>query len=158
MSCLLTRREFLRLLVRAPLAAGAVSVHPAAAATATQEAPMSAGRHDLVIEQGADLIWPLRFEDDAGTLLDLTGFTARMKVRASYDATTALLTLTTENGHITVFDDSGTHNLELDITNAQSAALTDWGRGFWDLELVDTFGRVARVLQGFAYLSREATY
>lgn len=49
-------------------------------------------------------------------------------------------------------------NLDLHLTAAQTAALEDWGKGLYTLELEDASGHVTRLLEGPAYLSREATY
>jgi hypothetical protein len=64
----------------------------------------------LVVIQGADWFVPFRLEVSgsptdptaAKSLLDTTGWTARMQIRASLDASTAALDLTTANGRLEV--------------------------------------------------------
>lgn len=49
-------------------------------------------------------------------------------------------------------------NLYLHLTDTVTAGLTDWGRGVYTLELEDLTGHTARLMNGLAYLSREAAY
>lgn len=48
-------------------------------------------------------------------------------------------------------------DLRIVLVPADTESLEAWGNGYWDLELVDTFGHVMRVLEGRAVLSREMT-
>jgi hypothetical protein len=88
------------------------------------------------------------------TPVDLTGYTARMQVRASAAATAVLLDLTTENGGITLGGTDGTITCTSSAT--QTAALT-FGTGVYDLELVDGSGVVTRLAEGSVCVSREVT-
>lgn len=88
------------------------------------------------------------------TPVDLTGYTARMQVRASAAADAVLLDLTTENGGITLGTTDGT--VTCTATATQTAALT-FGTGVYDLELVDGSGVVTRLAEGSVCLSREVT-
>jgi hypothetical protein len=115
-----------------------------------------AGRYDIVIEQGASFRREINWQP-GGVMADLTGYTARMHVRADYADVSPQVTLTTENGRIAVSDDSGDYNILLTMTPSTTAALDDWGRGVWDLEIVSGGGTVTRVLEGYALLSLEAT-
>lgn len=121
---------------------------------------LTAGWYDLVIEQGTDVSLGFALKLDDGTLLDTAGYTARAKVRATY-AGPVLLDLSTANGRLTV-GIQGTvpnqWNLQLTVDHGTTAALTDWGLGVWDCEIVDPMGNVKRVLEGAAALSREVTY
>lgn len=127
--------------------------------------PRKIPRMDLTIWQGDDFALNLGLKYfDATTssmqLLNTTGYTARMKVRATYDGP-VLLDLSTTNGRITV-GIQGTApkqwNVGLAIPNSVTAALVDWGIGLYDLELVDTFGKVQKVLYGSCQLQREVSY
>ena len=53
--------------------------------------------------------------------------------------------------------DDTLYNLYLLLDAAYTATLVDWGKGVWDLELIDG-SYVMRLYQGVARLSREATY
>ena len=90
----------------------------------------------------------------ARTPIDLTGCTARMQVRPEIDSDTVLLSLTTENGGITLGGVAGT--IELFISDRASAAFT-WRSGVWDLEIEFTSGEVRRLAQGTVSVSPEVT-
>ena len=91
---------------------------------------------------------------DNGTPNNLTGYTARMQVRATIAAASALLDLTTSNGGIVLGGTAGT--IRILATAAQTAALTI-DEGFYDLELIDGAGAVRRLLYGAVTVSKEVT-
>lgn len=117
-----------------------------------------AGTYDLIgdsaIEQGADLSRKITWSDSAGVPVNLTGYTARMQVRASVGASAVLMELTTENGGIVLGGSAGT--IELVRTAAQTAAFT-WRRGIYDLELLSPAGKVTRLLKGEVEVDPEVT-
>lgn len=115
---------------------------------------MPAGTHDFEIEQGASFRLQFAWKDSAGTAVNLTGYTARMQVRASTSAPDVLLELTTVNGYITLGGIAGTVTLTLPAT---VTAGLDWRRGKYDLELVATDALVTRFMQGQVSVSREVT-
>ncbi len=87
---------------------------------------------------------------------DLTGFTARLQVRETVESTTTLLSLTTENGGITLGDAAGT--ITLYVSAADTADL-DFDAAVYDLEIIsdDDPAVVTRILYGDVSLSREVT-
>ena len=93
-------------------------------------------------------------ESSAYTPVDLTGCTVRMQIRAKIEATTPLLTLTTENGGISLGGTAGT--IELLIDADDTAALT-WTSGVYDLEIVFPGGQVTRLTYGSVTVSPEVT-
>ena len=121
------------------------------------------GTANVVIGQGETFNPTLTYRDDAGALVDLTGYTARMHVRESYGATSVALTLTTENSAITLGGAAGT--IDLLATAAQMAALTvPDSPGYppskayvYDLELVSGAGLVTRLMRGKFTVTREVT-
>ena len=119
---------------------------------------MTAIRQNLVIEQGATFLFNINWmQSDAVTAVDLTGFTARMHVRADIDAIDPpLITFTTENGRITLGGSAGT--IQLDMTAVDTAALSSTD-GVYDLELVDTggSGEVTRLIYGGVEVRPEVT-
>lgn len=114
---------------------------------------MAAGNYDFYIEQGATFNQTFIWKDSTGALVNLTGYTARMQVRQTVANDTVLLSLTTENGRISLGGSAGTIALTLDA--ATSAGIT-FARGVYDLELVHG-GVVTRLLEGQVDVSKEVT-
>lgn len=142
---------------------------------------MPATRQDLVFEIGADSPFPNQFTwaIDDGTLVDLTGATIKMEVRASVSSA-VILTLSTANGKITITN-STEINLSIDgvdVTTALISSLTRFGivtagvieatlgdtvisaQGYlasYDLKVTQTDGVVTRLLFGDVCFSQEIT-
>ena len=76
-----------------------------------------------------------------------------MQVRRTIESATPLITLTTENGRISLNGASGLINLS--ISAADTAAITS--SGVYDLEIISSNGLVSRVIQGTFTLSPEVT-
>jgi len=113
---------------------------------------MLAGLLDIEIEQGATFNLEFLYQDDEGTPINLTGMTARMQLRRTYNSPDALISLTTENSRITITPLLG--KIVLNISATDTAPLT--GSGVYDLELVN--GPVVnRILQGSYSVCPEAT-
>lgn len=110
----------------------------------------------LTIYQGATFRKRLAWTGPAParTPIDLTGCTARMQVRPEIDSDTVLLTLTTENGGITLGGVAGT--IELLVSDEASTAFT-WLSGAWDLEIEHPSGEVTRLAYGTVSVSPEVT-
>lgn len=110
---------------------------------------------DIPIEQGATWTLDISVTDDNGDAIDLTGYTARMSIRRDADDSTALIELTTANGRISIAALTGIVTLVL--TAAETAAITTWTRGVYDLELVSAIGTVTRLIQGAVTVLAEVT-
>jgi hypothetical protein len=115
---------------------------------------VTAGIYDVTLEQGATFTRTITYNTSAGSPVDLTGFTAEMDLRPSYNSSTVVLTLTTANGRIALGGAAGT--ITLTVTAADMAALTAPADGVYDLEL-SSGGSVTRLLQGTWTISPEAT-
>lgn len=87
------------------------------------------------------------------TPVDLTAYTARMKVKDRIGGTT-LLELTTANAGIAI--DEAAKTITLTVTAAASEALT-FTRGVYDLEMVSPTGIVTAIAQGDFKVSKEVT-
>lgn len=111
------------------------------------------GTYDFTLYQGATFQRVLTWKDEAGDVTDLTGYTARMHIRTNLDADDAFITLTTENGGITLGGEEGTITLLISATD--TAAIT-YATGVYDLELI-TGSTVTRLLQGQVDISKEVT-
>ena len=114
---------------------------------------MAATTYDILIEQGATFSQVITYKDN-GVAVNLTGYTARMQVRATLESASTLIELTTANSRIALGGAAGT--ITLSIAAADTAALTS-GRGVYDLELVSGSGIVTRLLQGVCTISRNVT-
>ena len=116
---------------------------------------MPAGELDIYIEQGATFRKTLTWKTGSPAMpVDLTGYSARLQVRAKIDDAEPLLSLTTENGGITLGTTDGTIALYLSATD--SAAI-DWKKGLYDLELTAPNGDVTRLVAGSVEVSFEVT-
>jgi hypothetical protein len=112
-------------------------------------------RYKLEIQQGATLSLTATWADSTGAAVNLTGYTARMQVRASYDATSTVLALTSAAGDIVLGGAAGT--IAITASATVTAALTAPWNGVYDLELVSGGGVVTRLLEGPATVSPEVT-
>ena len=115
---------------------------------------MAAGAYDIEIEQGATFELHIIYKTGApATPVNLTGWTARMQVRLNYKAIDpALISLTTENGAITV-GSAG----QIDIIGL--ASLTDLMPAkvcVYDLEIANG-ATVRRIVQGSATVTPQVT-
>jgi hypothetical protein len=116
---------------------------------------MAAGEHNITIEQGATFQMPITWSTGVTpTPVNLTGYTARMHVRKTHASDTAVLTLTTENGGITLGGALGT--IAILATATQTATITIKS-GVYDLELVSGGGTVTRLLEGSVTITPEVT-
>jgi hypothetical protein len=110
--------------------------------------------YDLTIRQGATWVQALRWEDSASVPVDLTGYTARMQVRPVVQSPTVIISLTTENGRITLGGATGNITLNLD---AETTAAIEQPNGVYDLELESADGTVTALLGGRVRFPREVT-
>jgi hypothetical protein len=122
---------------------------------------MPAGRYDIVVELGATFRRTFQYLDADENAIDLTGWSARMKVRApdwqgdvvpgfdlSSDASPGGITIDAEAGEITV---------EVDADDT-SAVEDDVCRGVYDIELDDGAGFVVRLIEGRVQFVPQVTY
>lgn len=115
---------------------------------------MRAASYNLTIEQGAKFDRTFTWKDSTGTVIDLTGYTARMPIKdLSGNDIITLSTTTDDDGNgITLGGEAGT--ITLLIKTATTTAM-DFTQGKYNLELTDGFGEVYRVMEGPIELSRE---
>lgn len=84
----------------------------------------------------------------------LTGYTAKMQIRASITDATVILELTTSNGKITL--DNVTKTISIILTATETAAFT-FGTAVYSLELTDGSGVVTQLVTGTLTLVKEVT-
>jgi hypothetical protein len=128
-------------------------------------------RQDLTVNQGETWSFVYTHKDAAGSLINLTGYTARMMVKAAYvDGFQAYFSTGSDanGGSISLGGSAAT--VTLAMTADQSARLVDNASLVlvpedknpilvyrYDLELVSAAGVVTRVLEGRFILRREVT-
>lgn len=132
-------------------------------------------RQDLIVYQGADwsFVWTKR--DSAGAAVNLTGYTARMKVKDTYNGISqAFLTTGADADGGTIMLGGAAGTVTLSMTAAQTAALASEisvasvmlqslelnkpeKAYIFDLELVSGAGVVTRELEGRFVVRREVT-
>ena len=132
---------------------------------------MAAGKYNFIIEQGATTNFEIVYKDSSGNPIDLTGYTARMDLRATPRASTSYLTLSSSLGPCgTGLNMSGSGGLSASkpltsgsigvyISAASSSALT-FTEASYDLEIVSGSGNcavVTRLIEGKVTLSKEVT-
>jgi molybdopterin-binding protein len=123
---------------------------------------MLAGNYNITSEQGSSFLRVLNFEyPDAsdptgGTYLawDLAGYTARMQIRRLITDAAYMIELTTENSGITLEASNVQGEIRIEMTAAQTAALTT--SGVYDLELIQG-ADVIKVIKGNFTLNLEVT-
>ena len=133
-----------------------------------------ATNYTLKIDAGADKFLKIRLIDDEGEYIDMSGFSARMKLKKAYDSTEALVSLDSETGggiEFEKFDEDESpypDTCSVHITDEQTGPLVDYtvkdsdgeveqGEGVYDLEMVDETGIVVRAIQGMWIAFPEVT-
>src|SRR4051794_17894604 len=115
---------------------------------------MPAGHYNFTIEQGADFYRLLTWKDPSGNAYDLTGFSARMKIKTLSGKLILSLTnvLSVAGDGLTLGGTAGT--VAITIGDATTAALT-FSSAKYDLELVSPAGTVVRLIEGLVTLDKE---
>jgi hypothetical protein len=121
---------------------------------ATPKLQAQAGKLNMVIEQGTTFNPVFTYRDENQSLIDLSGYTARMQIRLKRTSPSFIEELTTGNGKITLGGAAGT--ITLLLTDTETAAYT-FTSAVYDLELIDGSSAVTRLLQGTVTLSTEVT-
>lgn len=111
-------------------------------------------RFDLKVDQGSTYNRVFTYKNSNGSLIDLTGFTSRMQIRESYQATSVILELNTANAGIVLGGTLGT--ITLNITPAQTLAINmnslvgipPYQNYVYDLELINGTN-IKKLINGF---------
>ena len=94
---------------------------------------MPAGKYDLVVRKNEHWAETFTWTDAAGTAINLTGYTAKMEVRAA-PGTTVILTLTTANSRIVITALTGVVAISVPVAVLDTIAA---GTYAYDLVLFD---------------------
>ena len=130
---------------------------------------MIAGEYNITMEQGSTFSRLISIEqpdlatDSTGQTFmnySLAGHTARMQIRRTIDSATPMISLTTENGRLTinpniVADSANNNEIAMLISAADTATLTT--SGVYDLEIINANGVVSKVIRGNVTLISEVT-
>lgn len=111
---------------------------------------MSAGKHNIVIEQGSTFKQRLQIKTSDGTPVNLVGYQVRGMVRLAYTDTVPTATFSC------VVTDAANGVVEITLSAATTAALV-FTKGVYDIELVTPTTSVIRLIQGNVILSKEVT-
>jgi len=114
---------------------------------------MTATNYSFLCEQGASFNEVVTWKNEAGAVIDNTGYTAQMQVRKEVNDTPAVA-MTTGNGKIVLGGSNG--QIQLLLAASDTAALTP-ADYLYDLELVSPSGVASRVLEGVFSVSVEIT-
>lgn len=114
----------------------------------------NSARFRSACEQGSTFRRRLTLKDSDGAPVDLSGYTVRMQVRSKPESPSLIVSLTTENGRITVDGPGGTITLHL---SAEETDDLPAGGHVYDLELVNSGGDVLRLLEGHFLVTGNVT-
>jgi len=109
-------------------------------------------KYDLIIEQGATFARTFTWKDSAGAAVNITGYSARMKIKTAIGGET-IATLTDVSG-LTLGGAAGTIAV---LISATATAAYTFKRARYDLELVSAGGVVTRLEEGNVILKAEVT-
>jgi len=108
-----------------------------------------AAKANIVIDQGTTFLTYLALTSADGSVLNLTGYTARGQIRKWYTSNSYV------NFTITITQPTdGYINLAL---TANSTANMEPGRYVYDIEAVDNIGTITRVIEGIVTVTPEVT-
>jgi hypothetical protein len=106
------------------------------------------------VDQGATYTLAVTYKDSSGTAINLTGYTAAMQLRYSYDSATAVLSLSSPSNGIVITGASGL--VTITISANQTAALSA-DTFLYDLEITSPTTVKTRLIQGVVVVSAEVT-
>ena len=115
---------------------------------------MPAIRKNLVIEQNATFSKKLVWRDSLRKPIKLTGYTAKLQVRAALGDPAVLLELSTTNGGIVIAPAIGTITLK---ATPEVTELIEWDSGVYDLLLEAPDGSKTRLMEGKVTVSKGVT-
>ena len=114
---------------------------------------MSAATTNLIIDQGATWEITFTYKNINGTPINLTGYTAALQLRTSYDAVSSSLSLTSPSGGIVMGGTAGTIAITASATQTGGLAA---GEYVYDLEIT-TGSKVTRLVQGRITVTPQVT-
>lgn len=114
---------------------------------------MIPGKYNMVCPQGSTFNQELTYSINSINV-NLTGYTARMQVREKHTSSSTVLSLTTENGGITLGGSAGTISINASSSTTSELKPKEY---VYDIELVSTSLIVTRLIEGKFIVSPEVT-
>ncbi len=111
-------------------------------------------KYTMYLLKGATFDYKFIWKDEAGALVNLTGYTARMHMREKVEYATPFMSFTTADNSIVLGGAAG--SIQIKASAAATSAVTV-KEGVYDLELVAPTGDVVRFLEGLVIVSEEVT-
>ena len=119
---------------------------------------MSAGNHNIYIEQGASWTYNIVVNQTDNIPVDLTGYTGKCQIRPQAGSSTLYAEVKVE------FLDQINGKITLSLTDEQTSAIpstgqdnTDFNNYVYDLTITDSLGMTIRLLNGNVLLSPGVT-
>lgn len=101
-------------------------------------------RYNIVADQASTYQLAITWLDPTGQPVNLDGYTAKMQVRLGYPEPSAVVTISSDNGEITLGGSAGTINLEISAEKMAPLAARVY---VYDLRL-DNGAVVTRLIEG----------
>lgn len=112
---------------------------------------MSAGIYNFTIEQGATFTRTLAWQNPDGSIIILTGYTAKMQIR---DESNNILVDVNVSGTLTINGSAGT--VTVLIPDTITSTLT-FDTAYYDLKLTSGSGTKTRLVKGTVTLDKQVT-
>jgi hypothetical protein len=109
-----------------------------------------AGYAELTIDQGSTFDAALSLVGDDGVAIDLSGCTVRGQIRKAYTSANAAANI------VCTITDAVGGNVDIGLSAATTANIK-FGRYVYDIEYVDTFGTITRIVEGIVTVTPEVT-
>lgn len=117
---------------------------------------------NIKFDKGKTLNPVFFYYNEDGTVVNLTGYTARMQARETIDAATTVLDLTTENGGLSIVNQTDpntellAYGVKLNVTATTTAAIA-WTSAVFDIELITPSAVVLPLVKGNLIPTNEVT-
>lgn len=115
---------------------------------------MVAAKYNLKMEQGATFLRTLSLTDDAGDIMNLTGYVARMQVRSSVTASSTILDMSTTGNYMSLDGPTGTITINVPATVTSTLTTIN---SVYDLEIESSTNVVTRLIEGSITLDLNVT-
>lgn len=111
--------------------------------------------YDILADQGATLNRALFLKNSAKRPVNIEDYVGRMHIRDVIDSSIIVKTLTTQNGGLTIYGDTGRVDILLRPSDTDDLEAKDY---VYDLELESEEGDVTKIVSGKLTVRAEITY